>query len=168
MVVEANAPWLSPHARHWGEIIQSGHQRAFGRALIAGQQRGNIGEATAAQELFACTSPVLAHDGSSDPRLVYCNAAALQLWCRPWAEMVGMPSRLTAPPQERKERADALKTAQQADAYQGYRGIRIDRQGRRFAIHNARIWTLWDEQGCRCGQAASFSNWWWIDAKQSR
>ena len=71
MVVEANAPWLSPHARHWGEIIQSGHQRAFGRALIAGQQRGNIGEATAAQELFACTSPVLAHDGSSGALLFF-------------------------------------------------------------------------------------------------
>jgi hypothetical protein len=29
-------------------------------------------------------------------------------------------------------------------------------------IQNARIWTLWDQHQHACGQAASFSNWWWI------
>ena len=167
MVVKANAPWLSPEACRWAATIQTSHCRAFGRSLLAGQPAEAIGEASAAQELFAASSPVLAHDGSSDPKLVYCNAAALRLWDRPWAEMVGMPSRLTAAKQERKERANALQSAQQCDAYQGYRGIRINRQGRQFEINNARIWTLWDEQGRRCGQAASFSSWWWIDAAKN-
>jgi len=26
-------------------------------------------------------------------------------------------------------------------------------------ISNARIWTLWDETGGHCGQAAAFSSW---------
>ena len=167
MVVEANAPWLSPAACRWAAIIQASHCRAFGRTLLASQSPESIGAASAAQELFATSSPVLAHNGSSDPALVYANAAALRLWDRPWAEMVGMPSRLTAAEQERQERANALQSAQQCDAYQGYRGIRIDRQGRQFVINNARIWTLWDEQGSRYGQAASFSSWWWIDAAKA-
>ena len=167
MVVEANAPWLSPAACRWAAIIQASHRRAFGRTLLASQSPESIGATSAAQELFATSSPVLAHNGSSDPTLVYANAAALRLWDRPWAEMVGMPSRLTAAEQERKERANALQSAQQCDAYKGYQGIRIDRQGRQFVINNARIWTLWDEQGSRCGQAASFSSWWWIDAAKA-
>ena len=166
-MAEANAPWLTPEARRWAGIIQTSHRRAFGRSLLAGEQPGWLAAASAAQELFAFSSPVLAHHGHPDPRLVYANAAALQLWRRPWAPMVGMPSRLTAPEQERKERANALDRARQRDAYRGYSGIRIDRDGRQFVINNARIWSLWDEQGCRCGQAASFSSWWWIDTANS-
>lgn len=164
MVAETNAPWLSAELRRWAWIIQTSHRRAFARPLLAGQQAAAIGDASSAQELFAYSSPVLAHDGSSDPRLVYANAAALGLWRRSWAEMVGMPSRLTAPERERRERANALKSAKNSEAYQGYRGIRVDRQGRLFVINNARIWTLRDEQNQRCGQAASFSSWWWIDS----
>jgi hypothetical protein len=44
----------------------------------------------------------------------------------------------------------------------GYGGIRVDRDGRRFRIEGARLWTLRDGQGRACGQAASFSNWWWL------
>ena len=105
---------------------------------------------------------MLAHNDSSDPALVYANAAALKLWQRRWAQMVGMPSRLTAPEQERRERAQALGNARQQDAYQGYSGIRIDSQGHRFVINNARIWTLWDLNGQRCGQAATFASWHWL------
>ena len=48
------------------------------------------------------------------------------------------------------------------DAMRGYGGVRIDQQGQLFMIRNARIWTLWDEEGRRCGQAAAFSSWWWL------
>ena len=73
--------------------------------------------------------------------------------------MVGMPSRLTAPANERKKRTTALFQAKQAHAIKNYQGIRMDSKGRRFLIHNARIWTLWDEEGPAFGQAASFTNW---------
>ena len=162
MVVDLHAPWLSPENLRWATIIQISHQRAFGRDLLPGHQSDQESIRSSSQHLFSAAGPVLAHDGGSDPALIYANAAALRLWRRRWRQMVGMPSRLTAPEQERQERAQALGSAQKMDAFHGYRGIRIDSEGRRFVINNARIWTLWDEQGECCGQAASFSNWWWI------
>jgi hypothetical protein len=75
---------------------------------------------------------------------------------------VGLPSRLTAPTTEQAERSLALSEAKSQDAIEGYCGIRISRKGQRFMIKNARIWTLWDQQQQAFGQAASFSNWWWI------
>ena len=90
------------------------------------------------------------------------NAAALQLWERSWAEMIGMPSRLTAEPQERASRAQMLATALQQHACEGYSGVRISKSGRRFQIHNARLWTLWGPGDQPCGQAAAFSDWWWL------
>jgi hypothetical protein len=44
----------------------------------------------------------------------------------------------------------------------GYGGVRIDQQGRRFMIRNARIWTLLDEENRPSGQAACCHDWWWI------
>ena len=105
---------------------------------------------------------MLAHTNAADPLLSYANAAALQLWETHWAELIGMPSRLTAPPSERGERHQALGQAKQREAIEGYRGIRISRKGRRFMINNGRIWTLRDQENRPIGQAACFSDWWWI------
>ncbi|WP_416233302.1 MEKHLA domain-containing protein [Cyanobium gracile] len=116
----------------------------------------------AAQELFVATTVVLAHDGSADPRLIYANRAALLLWRRPWSAMVGLPSRLTAEPAERQSRALALEQARRCVALEGYAGIRIDSDGRRFRIEKARLWTLQDGDGQPCGQAAAFATWWWL------
>ena len=160
-MAESTAAWLSLENQRWAQTIERSHQRAFGRGLLPGHACADQIR-TRAQSLFSASDPVLAHNGSEDPTLVYANAAALLLWRRDWNAMVGMPSRLTAPQQERAERAQALVSAQTMDAFQGYRGIRIDSEGRRFVIDNARIWTLWDARGERCGQAASFARWWWI------
>jgi len=55
-----------------------------------------------------------------------------------------------------------LHTALEQHAIRGYCGIRIDSQGRRFHLRNARLWTLRDANGQPCGQAAAFSDWWWV------
>ena len=141
------------------QLLQS-HQWAFQRPLIASARQQPL--RLSCQELFACGFPVLAHDGGPEPKLTYANAAALGLWDAPWDDLVGLPSRLTAPIAEQAERSLALNKAKSEDAIEGYSGIRISRKGRRFMIQNARIWTLWDEQQQACGQAASFSNWWWM------
>lgn len=156
-----NAPWLGDTQQVLAIQMLESHQRGFGCALIAGASL-KLSRQRAAQELFNCGFPVLAHDGADDPRLTYANAAALQLWETSWAELIGLPSRLTAPETERSERRTALSKAQARHAIQGYAGIRISRQGRRFQIRNARIWTLGDDHQQACGQAASFSDWWWI------
>ena len=76
--------------------------------------------------------------------------------------MVGMPSRLTAEESARRERASALQQAHQRAGFKGYCGVRVNQEGRRFMIHNARIWPLLDQNNDLCGQAAAFSSWWWL------
>lgn len=155
------APWLDdPAIATAGRILRC-HQLAFGRPLLAGVEKGRS-SLQAAQELFAASEVVLAHDGAADPRLIYANRAALRLWRRPWNRMVGLPSRLTAEPGERRSRAVALERARHAEALRGYAGIRVDSTGRRFRIENARLWTLRDQKSLACGQAACFTSWWWL------
>ncbi|MDM7951897.1 MAG: MEKHLA domain-containing protein [Cyanobium sp. CZS 25K] len=154
-------PWLSDSAIATAGRLIRGHRLAFDRPLLAGVESGRS-PLQAAQELFVAATVVLAHDGSADPRLIYANRAALLLWHRPWSAMVGLPSRLTAEPAERRSRAHALERARHRQALEGYAGIRIDSGGRRFRIENARLWTLREPGGLPCGQAAAFANWWWL------
>jgi hypothetical protein len=154
-------PWLEEPALAVVAMLLSSHQGAFGTPLLAGLA-GGATPRQAAQEVFAADRAVLAHDGSADPRLIYANATALRLWRRRWEEMVGLPSRLTAAPAERQERAQALALAQEKEALQGYGGIRVDSAGRRFRIEGAKLWTLREGEGPARGQAASFGSWWWL------
>lgn len=156
-VQQAPAVWLTPAKQQLAACILRSHERAFGRPLLPGSDNAH-----AAQNLFSADTVVLAHNGSADPCLIYANAAALQLWERRWAEMIGMPSRLTAEPQERADRARMLASALQQHASEGYSGVRISQSGRRFRIHNARLWILWGPGDQPCGQAAAFSDWWWL------
>jgi hypothetical protein len=158
---QGTAPWLESESIDIAGLILCSHRRAYARPLLA-EGGGGRSARQAAQELFAAATVVLAHDGASDPRLIYANRAALTLWRRRWQEMVGMPSRLTAEPAVRQARAAVLSLAQRREAIQGYGGIRIDSQGRRFRIEGARLWTLRDGEGHACGQAAAFASWWWV------
>ena len=155
------AAWLMPERVELARRILACHQQAFGHPLLAGCAVDRVPR-LCAQELFAATAAVLAHDGGADPRLIYANRTALQLWRRDWSAMVGMPSRLTAAAGERPARATALQQARAQEAISGYSGIRIDSTGRRFQIQGARLWSLRDANGQLCGQAASFESWWWI------
>ena len=155
------AAWITTDKQGLASVLLESHQRAFSRPLIASAHPGHS-KRLICQNLFACGFPVLAHGTEQDPELSYANAAALQLWETNWDELIGMPSRLTAPNSERAERSNALGHAKRLDAIQSYRGIRISRKGRRFMINKARIWTLWDAEEQLYGQAACFSDWWWI------
>jgi len=163
------SPWLTPATIDLVSCMLTSHRQAFGRPLLACGAAADPGPdpRLLAQELFATATVVLAHDGapldqSEGPRLTYANRAALRLWRRDWAAMVGMPSSRTAEPAERASRQQALSAAQQHQAIANYSGIRIDSHGRRFAIHGARIWTLRDAHDQPCGQAAAFSDWHWL------
>ena len=157
-------PWLTPRACDLAGWLLESHRRLFGRPLVAcGGLAGPDGGRSAAQELFAAAICVLAHDGQEDPRLIYANRAALRLWGRRWGEMVGMPSRLTAAPEERPARRAMLTAALRQEAITGYGGVRVDRSGRRFRIEGARLWTVRDGAGAACGQAAAFGRWWWLE-----
>lgn len=153
-------PWLGPRGLEVAERILRGHRQIWGTPLLA--LPAAAPPRLRAQELFGASRVVLAHDGGEDPRLIYANRAALLLWRRSWSAMVGMPSRLTAAPQERPARSGALAEALRRGGIRGYGGIRIDSHGRRFRIEGARLWTLPDERGMACGQAACFASWWWL------
>jgi hypothetical protein len=157
----AVAPWLRLETQTLVKNLLISHERAFSELLLSRNQITHS-KRTAAQELFASPLAVLAHDGGSDPLLTYANSAALRLWGRSWTSMVGMPSRFTAEESARPERASTLKQVRQGEGFRGYSGIRINREGRRFMISNARIWSLWGDIDEIPGQAAAFSSWWWI------
>ncbi len=170
MALPATSPWLSETAIATAQQILSSHRMAFGLPLIASLP-ADATPTQWAQALFASDRVVLSHDGADPggnpgPRLIYANRAALRLWRRPWAEMVGMPSRLTAEPASRRERAQALRQVQVQQAIRHYGGVRIDSRGRRFRISGARVWTLCgSEQSGNLepsGQAAGFADWWWL------
>ena len=151
-----SAPWQTQESQCLISRLMLSHQRAFKRPLL------DLDCADPATDLFSSEMAVLAHDNSHDPRLIYANAIALRLWERSWQEMIGMPSRCTAEEAAREQRASALQRAQNQDAFEGYSGVRVSRTGQRFMINNARIWTLWDDKGRNCGQAAAFSSWSWL------
>jgi len=102
---------------------------------------------------------VVAHGGETDPLLNFANRAALQLWEMPLQDFLGTPSRHTAEPVHRAERAQLLARTTRDGYIEDYSGIRIAASGRRFRIHQAVVWNVLDDDGSPAGQAATFSDW---------
>ena len=121
-------------------------------------------EGAAARELYHACFVVLSHDSSADPLLNYANAAGLSLFELSWTELIGMPSRLTAEIPEQDQRARFLTEVSRAGFIANYRGVRIGKTGRRFAIEGATVWNLLAEDGSLCGQAATFDRWTFLEA----
>jgi hypothetical protein len=117
-----------------------------------------------AQTLYTAPFVVLSHGTETDPILNYGNQIALDLWQTSWQQLTQMPSRLTAAPMERQERANFLAQVAETGYVNGYRGVRITCTGQRFWIENATVWTVLDEQGQVAGQAATFAQWRALDA----
>ncbi len=155
------APWLTIEKVRLVNLIFDSYQQAFGRPLLAFQSSESY-RRTLSQEIFAMRMPLLAHDTSSDPLIMYANSSALLLWHCCWDEMVGIPSRVTVPAHCFAERSAALTRAATKTSLTGYTGIRVDSLGREFYIKNARIWTIWSDIGISCGQAATFPSWWFL------
>jgi len=79
------------------------------------------------------------------------------------ARTFAMPSRLTAEPMERAERAAFLKAVSENGYVDHYTGIRISSAGRRFYIMQATVWNLADDNDVFHGQAAAFREYRFID-----
>ena len=116
-----------------------------------------------ARALFYAPFVVLSHDSGSDPLLNYANEAGLHLFEVTWEELIALPSRLTAEPLHREQRARLLARVTQHGYIEDYTGVRISRSGRRFLIEQATVWNVRDEQGAPFGQAATFSRWRFLD-----
>jgi hypothetical protein len=149
----ANA-WLAPHA----ELLLRCYRHWTGRDLI---DRG-LSPADAARALYEADFVVLSHDTATDPCFNYANLTAQRLFERSWSDFIGLPSRLSAEPLAREERARLLEQVVCQGYTDGYSGVRVSASGRRFLVRQATVWNLIDPEGLPCGQAASFAEWQWI------
>jgi hypothetical protein len=102
---------------------------------------------------------VLAHDASADPRFIFANVTAQHCFEYTAAEMIGLPSRLSAQAPNREERQQLLEAVSQHGFATGYRGLRIAKSGRQFWIEQVTVWNLQDEAGVCHGQAATYAQW---------
>lgn len=140
--------------RHCRRLIAS-HRRWTGRDLAPG-----LGTAeNPARAVFDLPCVVVSHGTEPDPILNFGNQTALTLWEMTWEELTSTPSRLTAEPMLREERARLLEQVTTHGYIDDYAGIRISKSGKRFRIEQATVWNLVDEDGALCGQAATFSHW---------
>jgi len=129
--------------------------RVVGRELIP--RTGTRAEQ--ARHLFEAPFVVVSHGIEPDPVLNYGNLAALQLWEMDHAAFVLTPSRLTAEPVHRDERARLLARTLRDGYVDDYQGVRVSRSGQRFRIERAIVWNVIDADGHRHGQAATFDSW---------
>jgi hypothetical protein len=146
----ANA-FLLEHVR----LLRSSYQRWTGRDLIP----HSVADAEAGRWLFEAPFALLSHSADPDPVFTYGNRTALALFELSWEELTALPSRLSAEPLGREERARLLREVSTRGIIEDYSGVRISRTGRRFLIRRAAVWNLVDAQGGYQGQAAMFGDW---------
>lgn len=137
-------------------LIAESYQRLTGRSLVL---HGD----DIASALWNAPRAIVAHGREPDPVFFYGNALALSLFEIPFDQFVRLPSRFSAEPLHRDERARLLDTVARDNFIDNYAGIRISATGRRFRIEQATVWNLVDQTGGIHGQAATFDRWTMID-----
>lgn len=137
-------------------LLLDNYQRCFGGNLIA---RGS----DEAERLMGAPFVVLSHGTEADPVFNYGNSTAQTLFEMDWETLISLPSRFSAEAMHRDERARLLDDVSKQGYSDNYRGIRISASGKRFQINSARIWMLLDRKGTTVGQAATFSQWEWLN-----
>ncbi|MCA8989909.1 MAG: MEKHLA domain-containing protein [Planctomycetaceae bacterium] len=149
------SPWLENNWLTHTQILLDSYHALLGEQLI--ERSGNLEED--AKRLFDAPFVVVSHGTESDPILNYGNQTALALWEMTIEQFVQTPSRMTAEPVHRDERARLLERTSKQGFVDDYRGIRVTSTGQRFLIERATVWNLSDASGTRVGQAATFSEW---------
>ena len=147
--------WEKPWVQDWTQYVLDSYIRLVKQILII--REGTLQEQ--AERLFNSTFVVASHGLQDDPVLSYGNQAALDLWEMDWEQFTKTPSRLTAEPVNRDERAQMLAQAKTHGYISDYRGIRISFSGERFLVERATVWNIHKPDGTPLGQAATFSDW---------
>jgi hypothetical protein len=139
---------------HGAQLLRT-YNQSTGRHLI-----DPCGDAQReARMLFEAPFAVVSGGAEDDQILNYGNKTAMNLWEMDWQTFTRTPSRLTAEPMHRDERAEFLRRVRERGFIDDYSGIRISSNGRRFRIRQATVWNVSDVLGNYAGQAATFSNW---------
>jgi hypothetical protein len=132
-------------------LIAESFERLLGRPLTTGP------DVLAA--LWNAPGAVVAHGTETDPIFFYGNRTALSLFEMSFADFTRLPSRLSAEPLLRTERARLLERVGHDGFIEDYAGVRISASGARFRIERAVVWNLVDSAGMVHGQAAAFDQW---------
>jgi len=147
--------WRQPWVVKWTQDLLDSYAHWLKEELIP--RHGTSLEQ--AERVFTCPFVVVSHGLQDDPILNYGNRTALTLWEMDWDQLTHPPSRQTAEPVNREERARMLDQAQTMGFLADYRGVRISRSGRRFLVDRATVWNVRNQDGTPLGQAATFSTW---------
>ena len=149
--------WSTPQGLAWTQLLLDSYEKCTSSSLLP--SRDDLDPMEQARALFHSSRVVVSHQTQEDPVLCYGNAKALALWEMDLATLTASPSRLTAEPVAREERQRLLDTVKAKGFTDNYRGVRISSTGKRFEITQAVVWEIYDAQGVRRGQAATFAEW---------
>lgn len=152
-------PWQEDNWIEQSQILLNSYRQFLDEELIS---RDGSDE-DQSQAMFEAPFVVVSHGTQDDPILNYGNEVALKLWEMDLETLLQTPSRMTAEPVHRDERARLLKRTSRDGFVDDYRGIRIASSGRRFLIEKAIVWNVVNDAGDRVGQAATFSSWVFLD-----
>lgn len=133
-------------------LIADSYARLLGQPLVDSQD-------DLAEALWQAPRVIVAHGTEADPVFFYGNRLALQTFDMDFASFTRLPSRYSAEPLAREERARLLERVSRDGFIDDYAGVRISASGKRFRIERAVVWNLVDRAGGHHGQAATFSHW---------
>jgi hypothetical protein len=111
------------------------------------------------QSILTSPSVLVCHDTSEDPIFKFGNQIALDLFEMDFETFTTLPSRKSAEPMLREERDHLIQSVRKNGYTDSYQGIRISSTGKRFHIPQATVWNVVDENQNYLGQAATFSEW---------
>ncbi|MGB1237833.1 MAG: MEKHLA domain-containing protein [Pseudomonadales bacterium] len=139
---------------YWQQRVLASYQRYFGVPLMTDEMGCD-----AVRCLFDAEFVLLSHRLADDPVFNYGNRAALSLFEFDWQGLTALPSRCSAEPVSRDERAALLARVARDGFIDDYSGVRISKKGKRFKIVGAKVWNVTDELDVCIGQAATFDTW---------
>lgn len=151
MPLDPTPQWSNAQRHRIARIAASFHALT-GRALIPPSE-------DIALALWTAPAAIVAHGTEPDPVFFFGNRTALGVFEMSYEDFTRLPSRLSAEPLARDERARLLERVTRLGIIDDYAGVRISSTGRRFHIANAAVWNLTDAHGHPAGQAASFAEW---------
>lgn len=149
-------PVVTDNQRHRIEAIALSFMRLTGRPLV--EHDNDL-----FQRLWSSPMAIVAHGTEDDPVFFFGNRTALTLFEMDFAHFTRLPSRLSAEPLLRSERASLLERVTRDGVIHDYAGVRISATGKRFRIEQAAVWNVTGEDGSALGQAAAFSSWTALD-----
>ncbi|AKG22736.1 MEKHLA domain-containing protein [Calothrix sp. 336/3] len=146
-------PWQQESIIIHTQRILKSHQHWLGYPLL--DCHGSLEDI--AYQLFTANFVVISHGTESDPIFNYGNQKALDVLELSWQELIQTPSRKSAEAGEQQERNKLIASAA-SSGIRKWSGVRISQTGKRFAIQEAVIFNVLDEEMQCSGQVCCFDN----------